>query len=105
MRTSSINRIKQTTQRGFCASLLIAALALGISGPAQATLLNLIPETPDIGSFNLQIDYVSGMLTASGDAVTLDDDGVGGLDLITGGTFDLAATIDRSETCRRVALS
>ena len=57
MADSKVSRIKQTTQRGFCASLLIAALALGISGPAQATLLNLIPETPDISSEFMNIGY------------------------------------------------
>jgi hypothetical protein len=98
MQSSSVSRIKQTTQRGFCASLLIAALAVGISGPSQAALLNLIPETPDIFSSFTDISYNAGtdLLTAEGFAISLDDDGVGLPEPIAGGSFDLTATIDDS---------
>jgi hypothetical protein len=95
MQSSSVSRIKQTTQRGFYASLLIAALALGVSGPAQAALLNLIPETPDIASSFLDISYnaATNILEAQGFASSLDD-GVGGGGAIVGGTFNLNAEID-----------
>jgi hypothetical protein len=96
MPSSNVSRIKQTTQRGFCASLLIAALALGVTGPAQASLLNLTPETPDIFSSFTDISYVDGTdtLVAKGTALTVDDDGVGAPEGIVGGTFDLSAIID-----------
>lgn len=94
MQSSSVSQIKQTTQRGFCASLLIAALALGVSGPAQASPLNLIPETPDIFSSFTDISYVAGTLVAQGFALSVDDDGVGAAEDILGGTFNLDAAID-----------
>ena len=100
MADSKVSRIKQTTQRGFCASLLIAALALGVTGPAQASLLNLIPEEPDIFSSFTDVSYNAGtdILNASGFAISLDDDGVGLSEPIAGGTFDLTAMIDASGT-------
>ena len=91
MQSSSINRIKQTTQRGLCAGLLIAALAVGINGPAQATLLNLIPETPDIfsGFMNIGYNAGSGLFAAQGFANALNVDGVSPLEPIAGGLFNL----------------
>ena len=96
MEASSIDRITQYVQRGFCASLLLTALAFGTAGSAQAALLNLMPDTPDITSAFINVDYNGGtdLLTASGTALSLDDDGVLPALNIVGGSFDLNATID-----------
>ena len=93
MPSNNVSRIKQTTQRGFCASLLIAALTLGVSAPAQASLLGLtLNDAPDISVSFISTSYDSGTgaFTADGFASSLDGDA------ITGGGFDLDAIIDNS---------
>ncbi len=94
MQFSSVSQIKQTTQRGFGASLLIAALVLGTSGVAQASLLNLTPGSPDISSNFINVSYDAGTesLVADGFATELD----GGVPGIAGGSFNLSAMIDAS---------
>ena len=97
MQSSSVSRIKQTTQRGFCASLLIAALLMCASSLAQASPLNLVLNpAPDISSAFITVDYDSTLdiLTASGFAQQLETGGIGSPFLITGGSFDLAASVD-----------
>lgn len=98
MHADMVNRVKQNTRRGFCASLLIVALALGANGPAQAALLNLTPSPPDVFSSFIDISYDAGsdIFQADGFATTLDDDGIGAAEGIAGGLFSLNATIDQS---------
>ena len=98
MQSSNVSRIKHTTQRGFCASLLIAALALCISGPAQAALLNLTQDFPDVSSNFINVAYTEGSdsLTASGFATNLVLVSGGADNAIAGGSFDLSASVDDS---------
>ena len=105
MADSSVTRIKQTTQHGLCASLLIAALALGISGQVQASPLNLTKDTPDIFSSGMNISYVAGtgMFSATGFATSQDDGGINpSLPIGNMGNFSLTASIDN---CRNNNIS
>ena len=74
-------------------------LAILMARPVKATPLNLnLNPYPDIFSSFITTDYDAGtdLFTASGWALTLDDDGAGGVENIIGGTFDLDATISNS---------
>ena len=72
--------------------LLIAGVA-----PVQADLNLSLLDTPDIFSSFVSVDYLagSGAFTASGFALSLDDDG-GPVNSITGGLFDISASINSS---------
>lgn len=72
---------------GVMASLVLAAT------PAMAGPLTLA-ETPDIVSGFISTIYDGSTLTANGFAFELDDDGVAPTLGITGGTFDLMASIN-----------
>ena len=99
MQSSSVSQIKQITQRGFRASLLFAALVLGANGAAQASSLGLTPGIPDIFSSSITTGYASGVFTANGIAMTIDDDGIGpsiNFDAIVANSFSLTAMIDGS---------
>ena len=63
---------------------------------ASAVPLNLALGVPDIASSFISVSYNSttDVLSASGFAVTLDDDGVGAALSIANGTFDLNASIN-----------
>ncbi len=94
-----MNLNSRTTFRSILTSarpgLIAAGLLLGSA--AQAAPLNLtLNDFPDIVSGFIDVTYNAGTgsFSASGFALTLDDDGVGAAEDITGGTFDLSATID-----------
>ena len=77
--------------------LLAAGLLLGSA--AQAAPLDLLlADSPDIFSSGINVDYtaITGDFTATGTASTFEGDGVAPAVLITGGTFDLTASIDNS---------
>jgi len=76
---------------------IVAFLMLGSA--AHAAPLNLtLNDFPDIVSDFISVEYNAGtdVFTASGFAEELDDDGSVPAETITGGTFDLTATIDDS---------
>ena len=77
--------------------LLAAGLLLGSA--AQAAPLDLLlADSPDIFSSGINVDYTasSGVFSAIGTASTFEDDGVGPATPISGGGFDLTASIDTS---------
>lgn len=88
--------LKTSTLRHHVAGLLIVTLVMGMSSLAQAAPLNLqLNPAPDIFSAFIDVNYDSNadILTASGFALTLDDDGIGTPLDIAGGTFDLSASV------------
>ena len=66
--------------------------------PARADLGLELLEPPGIYSAFIDVTYnaTTDLFNASGFALTLDDDGIGPAFNITGGTFDITATIDAS---------
>jgi hypothetical protein len=74
-------------------------LTIFMAGAAQAAPLNLtLPEFPDIFSGFIDVTYQAGTqaFQASGFALTLDDDGIGGQENINNGLFNLSATINNT---------
>jgi len=72
-------------------------VAWTLSSHAQAVPLNLtLDNDPDIVSSFINVSYGSGMLSANGFALSLDDDGMGPAISIAGGSFDLLASINMS---------
>ena len=100
MNTVESTAYTHQNQPTFGIRLLLAALLLGLSGLAQAAPLNLVlnPE-PDILSSFITVDYNSGadLLTATGFADNLISGGT--TNPITGGTFDLSASISGALRC------
>ena len=97
MQFSSVSQIKKNIQRGFGASLLIATLALGVSGPAQASLLGLtLNDSPDIVVSGITTTYVAGtdLFTATSNGPMELDDGSGPSLSIDNELFTLNAVID-----------
>lgn len=93
----NVRQDAQKRQPDSCVRLLVATLLLGMSSLTQAAPLNLIlNDFPDITSSFISVDYNAGtdVLSASGFALSLDDDGVAPAEPIAGGTFGLAASID-----------
>ena len=95
MKTTADTRITSPTRLVSWVRLLVVALIMGMSSLLQAAPLNLTLNTPDIVSSFVDVDYnaATDLLTASGFATQLDDDGIGAPFAIAGGTFDLAASI------------
>ena len=85
-------------QRRFVRFFVITAVAVLLgAGTSQASLLNLNLETfPDFftSAGTLEYDSMSDSLTMLGGAIFLDDDGVGAPEMVTGGVFDLFASVD-----------
>jgi hypothetical protein len=76
---------------------LVLVISLGGAFTAHASPLNLtLVDTPDILILLTTVQYDAGtdLLTASGTAVNIDDDGT--TEAIAGGSFSLNATIDSS---------
>lgn len=99
MQFSSVSQIKQTTQRGFGASLLVVALAFGAGGSAQASLLGLtLNDSPDIVVSGITTTYVAGtdLFTATSIGPMELDDGSGPSLGIDNELFTLDAIIDSS---------
>ena len=83
--------------RAVCLTLCL--LSIVAVGAAQAVPLNVtLAPAPDVFSSFIGDNYhhLTGAFTATGYAMTLDDDGVGPLHNISGGTFSLNATINSS---------
>jgi len=96
MKKTTDSLITSLTQRVSWVRLLVAALIMGLSSLSHAAPLNLtLNDSPDIVSSFITVDYNSAtdVLTASGFANQLDDDGIGTPLNIAGGTFDLAASV------------
>lgn len=77
-------------------SYALSAIACAVAAPAaSAALIGLdLLDSPDIASTFITTTYDgAGGLSASGFALEYDDDGTLPADLITGGTFDLEATL------------
>jgi hypothetical protein len=74
-------------------------LTIFMAGAAQAAPLNLtLPEFSDIFSGFIDVTYQAGTqaFQASGFALTLNDDGIGGQENIDNGLFNLSATINHT---------
>ncbi len=79
----------------------ILALSLFTAAPSRATPLGItLFDFPDIMSAFIDVTYdaAGDSLIASGTALELDDDGVGPPLAISGGSFDLSASIDDTGT-------
>lgn len=93
MSTPRRRKKKGMLRAGLGSSCLLAIVA---SNSARADLLNLeLLGFPDIlsGFIDVMYDAGSDQYTASGFALTFDDDGIGSPENITGGVFTIAATI------------
>ena len=94
---ASLHRTARSMPSTGAALTLSTALILGAGSQAQAAPLNLtLLDTPDIFSSFIDVNYVAATdaFTASGFAMTLDDDGSVPPEDIAGGSFDLSASIN-----------
>ncbi len=82
-------------------------LGLLAAAPGGATPLNLPSPEPDVFSGSIQVDYdaMTDMLTAVGTAFSFTATMGGTQDPITGGSFDLSATIDAAGVASSAMLS
>jgi hypothetical protein len=78
--------------------VLVAGVLFGMGAQStHAVPLNLVPGVPDIVSSFINVDYSGGTLTASGFSSDFAFPS-GTTTVITGGTFDLSASIDIAGT-------
>lgn len=87
------NRMKHIRPTSLLTACLLVVLA---ASPARADLGLSLLDAPDILGGFIDVTYDAGtdLFSATGFALTLDDDGVGPAEPISGGLFDISATID-----------
>ncbi|HUU68023.1 MAG TPA: PEP-CTERM sorting domain-containing protein [Planctomycetota bacterium] len=86
--------------------ICVFVMLLAVSGAASAVPLNLTLDLPDITSGFIAVSYSSNVFTASGYALSLEINGVGGPDyVITNGMFNITGDIDSTGALQSGTLS